>query len=154
MWGRWLSSSSRGCHGRDRFWEAIRIIMGRESPLFSGGSWGWWELEGMRTLDLSRPKIWRGRRPPKLCRPGRVKCKLESPCSVPRVANMFTRGSLRQRTTWVRFPEEDAHSVGLGLFRRDRATVVKFLAPGRWLGMSRILNWSRSIWATAVLLSQ
>ena len=46
----------------------------------------------MRTLDLSRPKIWRGRRPPKLCRPGRVKCKLESPCSVPRAANMFTRG--------------------------------------------------------------
>ena len=144
-----------------------------ESPWFSGGSLGRWELEGRHTLGLSRPTTLRGHRAPKLCRPGRVKCRLGSPCSLPwRMCRLV--GSLRQRTAWVRFPEGAAILSDLGVFRPDRASAVKFLAPGRWVGMSRIPNLSRRwnissvllksnlewfppclrIWATAVLLSQ
>ena len=75
------------------------------SPWSSGDFRGLWELEGMRTLDLSRPKIWRGRLPFKLCRPGRVKCKLYSPES-PLWRTSPLGGSLRQRTAWVRSIEE------------------------------------------------
>ena len=75
-----------------------------ESPWFSGGSLGRWELEGRHTLGLSHPTILRGCRPPKICRPGRVKCRLGSPCSLPwRTCRLG--GSLRQKTAWGRFPE-------------------------------------------------
>ena len=75
-----------------------------ESPWFSEGSLGRWEPEGRHTLVLSPPTILRGCRPPKLCHPGRVKCRLGSPCSLPwRTCRLG--GFLRQRTAWVRFPE-------------------------------------------------
>ena len=48
-----------------------------------GGSWELLELEERCKLGLSRPKIWRGCLPPKLCCPGKEKHKLESPCSPP-----------------------------------------------------------------------
>ena len=84
----------------------------RGSLWSSGEFWGLWELEGRRTLGLSRPKIWRGGWPPKLCRPGMVKWRLESPCSLPWRTRPLGR-SLRQRTDWVRFLEEASILSGL-----------------------------------------
>ena len=75
------------------------------SPWSSGDFRGLWELEGRRALDLSLPKIWRGRLPLKLCCPGRVKCKLYSPGS-PSWQTSPLGGSLRQRTAWVGSIEE------------------------------------------------
>ena len=75
------------------------------SPWSSGEFWGLWELEERHTLVLSRPKILIGRLPSKLCRPGRVKCKLESSCSPPWQTRLLV-GYRRQRTDWLRFLEE------------------------------------------------
>ena len=107
MWGRWMSSSSRGCHGRDGCWEAIRItVVPWESLIF----WRVLGTMGAGGKAYTRPKpshdtTWRGHLPPKLCRLGRVKCKLESPGSPP-WQTCPLGGSLRQRTARVRFPEE------------------------------------------------
>ena len=46
-----------------------------------GGFLGLLELVGMHKLSLGHARIWRGRLPPKPCRPGKVKRKLGSPCS-------------------------------------------------------------------------
>ena len=105
MGGRRLSCSSSGCHSRDGCWEAIRITVVSRNPWSSGEFWGLWELEERCTLGLSLSKIWRGHLSPKLCPLGRVKRKLESPCSSP-WQTCSLGGSLRQRTDWVRFPEK------------------------------------------------
>ena len=77
------------------------------SPWSSGGFWALWELEGRRTLGLSHPKIWIGRLSPKPCRPGKMKHKLESPCSPPWQTCPLWE-SLRQETDCVRLPEESS----------------------------------------------
>ena len=127
---------------------------------------------GARGKVYTRPKPshdMERRQPPKLCRPGRVKCKLEFTA----VANMSTRVVPKAENSLSKVSWGSPHSVGLGLFSQDRASAVTFLAPGRWVGMSRIPNWSRRwnsssillnndtewvppclhIWATAILLS-
>ena len=77
----------------------------RGSPWPSGGFWGLWELEGKRTLGLSHPKIWSLYCPGSVVRVGR---NINWGHLVLRRGEHSTRGSLRQRTDCLRFPEESA----------------------------------------------
>ena len=124
-----------------------------ESPWSSGEFGGLWELDGRHTLVLSHPKILRWRLPPSFCRPGREKHKTGvtlfsavatmSTVRVPKIENRLFKASWGIR-----------HSVGLGLFFRDNASAVTFLAPGRWFGMRRITNRPRRWKSPRVLLNR
>ena len=97
-----------------------------------GGFGGLLELVGRHKLGLSRPRIWRTRLPPMLCRLGKVKHKLVSSCS-PRWRTCPLEGSLRQRTDCVRLPREAATPSGWDCWDETRHPLShSTLREGGW----------------------
>ena len=72
--------SGKSCCFKMSLIMSTRLDLIGEAPRQTGAvpCWARTGKEGGHTLDQSRPMIWRGHRPPKLCHPGRVKCKENS----------------------------------------------------------------------------